>query len=161
MGINYKNNKIDMKSYYIAEINLPSKSAYAVHVLQMCNAIAKINEKVILIVPYLDKNYSNKIKNEYNIKYNFQIKSIFSKKIESNFFWRIYFAYACLKFIAKEKKQTLIISRSILTSLVLAKNKIFNYMEIHHELKGITKIIFSLLEKNKSHKYLKFILINK
>ena len=150
-----------MKSYYIAEINLPSKSAYAVHVFQMCNAIAKINKKVILIVPYLDKNYSNKIKNEYDIKYNFQIKSIFSKKIELNFFWRIYFAYACLKFILKEKKQTLIISRSILTSLILAKNKIFNYMEIHHELKGITKIIFSLLEKNRSQKYLKYILINK
>ena len=150
-----------MKSFYIAEINLPSKSAYAVHVFQMCNAIAKINKKVILIVPYLDKNYSIKIKKEYGIKYNFHIKSIFPKKKELNFLRRIYFAYSCLKFITKEKKNTLIISRSILTSLILAKNKIFSYMEIHHELKSFTKIIFSLYQKNKSNKYLKFILINK
>ena len=63
------------KCYYIAELNLPSNSAYAVHVFQMCNALAKARKKVVLLIPYVKKNLLNKIKKEYGIKYNFEIMS--------------------------------------------------------------------------------------
>lgn len=41
-------------------------------------------------------------------------------------------------------QQSLVISRSILTSLYLDFCNIFNYLELHHDLKGVTKIIFLL-----------------
>ena len=73
------------KCFYIAELNLPSNSAYSVHVFQMCNALAKAEKRVVLIVPYINKNLLNKIKKEYGIKYNFKIVSIFKSKKELNF----------------------------------------------------------------------------
>ena len=140
------------KCFYIAELNLPSNSAYSVHVFQMCNALAKAEKRVVLIVPYINKNLLNKIKKEYGIKYNFKIVSIFKSKKELNFLRRIYFGNHCLKIINKELKKPLIISRSIVSSLVLAFNSKFNYLEIHHELKRLTKLLFNifLISKKKS-----------
>lgn len=150
-----------MKYYYIAEINLPSKSAYAVHVFQMCNALAKAKKKVVLLVPYVRKSLLKKIKKEYGIRYNFEIKSVFSAKKELNFFSRILFGKICLKVIKKKKQKPFIISRSIISSLILANNNIFNYLEIHHELKSFTKFFFSLFQNTNKKKFLKYILINK
>ena len=38
------------KFHYVAEINLPSKSAYPLHVLKMCDAFASLKYKVTLII---------------------------------------------------------------------------------------------------------------
>lgn len=149
------------KCFYIAELNLPSNSAYSVHVFQMCNALAKAEKRVVLIVPYINKNLLNKIKKEYGIKYNFKIVSIFKSKKELNFLRRIYFGNHCLKIINKELKKPLIISRSIVSSLVLAFNSKFNYLEIHHELKRLTKLLFNIFLISKKKKYLRYIIINK
>ncbi len=150
-----------MKYYYIAEINLPSKSAYAVHVFQMCNALAKSKKNVILLVPYVPKSLLKKIKKEFGIEYNFKIKSIFSVKKELNIFSRILFGKVCLKIIKNKKQKTFIISRSVISSLILANNNIFNYLEIHHELKSFTKFFFYLFQNTKKKFFLKYILINK
>ena len=64
--------------YYIAEISLPSRSAYAVHVMQMCNALSKNGYNVTLIVPNIDKKNENRIKKNFAINYNFKIKPIFN-----------------------------------------------------------------------------------
>lgn len=150
-----------MKYYYIAEINLPSRSAYAVHVFQMCNALAKTKKKVVLLVPYLQKNFFKKIKKEYGVEYNFEIKSIFKIKKELNFFSRILFGMNCLSIINYRKQKPFVISRSIISSLILGLNNTFNYLEIHHELKGLTKFFFFLFQNTKKKKFLKYILINK
>ena len=92
--------------YYIAEINLPNKSAYAVHVMQMCSALSKLGNKVTLIVPYANLNILDKIKKNFAISNSFKIKSIFKDRKKLNFFFRIYFALSCLRLL-KDKKQTL------------------------------------------------------
>jgi len=38
------------KFHYIAEINLPNTSAYALHVLKMCDAFAELKYDVKLII---------------------------------------------------------------------------------------------------------------
>ena len=61
--LNFKN-----KIIYIAEFSLPNMSAYAVHVLKMCDSFSDTNE-VELIIPFKDNKYSfEKIKKSYNLK---------------------------------------------------------------------------------------------
>ena len=36
--------------YYVAELNLPSKSAYSIHVMKMCEAFSKLGFKINLFV---------------------------------------------------------------------------------------------------------------
>ena len=38
------------KIYYVAELNLPSKSAYAIHVMKMCEAFSKLKYDVNLFL---------------------------------------------------------------------------------------------------------------
>ena len=66
--------------FLYCRIKFTNNSAYSVHVFQMCNALAKAEKRVVLIVPYINKNLLNKIKKEYGIKYNFKIVSIFKSK---------------------------------------------------------------------------------
>ena len=52
-----------MKKFdYVAEINLPSNSAYPLHVLKMCDAFAELNYKVTLFIFYK----ANKLNNRCN-----------------------------------------------------------------------------------------------
>ena len=67
---------------YIAEFSLPNKSAYSLHVLKICDAFNEINKfKIKLLIPHIKKNYSaKKIKKEYLLKKNPEIKSFYNKK---------------------------------------------------------------------------------
>ena len=65
-----------VKIYYVAELNLPSKSAYSIHVMKMCEAFSKLNHDVNLFV--IKKKNINKINKIYNINYKFKIFSIFN-----------------------------------------------------------------------------------
>ena len=147
-------------SFYIAEINIPSSSAYSVHVFQMCNFLSKKKEKIKLLLPYADKKNLKKIKRNFGVKYDFEIISFFKKKKELNFFKRIYFGFKCFKYL-KKSNVNLVLSRSVIVSLILAFFKIKNYIEIHTELKGVTKYFFLITKLNFVMKNLKFILINK
>ena len=152
-----------MKNYfYIAEINLPSKSAYAVHVMQMCNAIAKNNHNLTLYIPYLqaEKSFSA-LKKEYGLTNNFKISSFFKSNRALNFLTRLIFAISCIIQIKKEKNNNnLIISRSVITSILSALFHIKNYLEIHTEIKGFTKFFFKMSYYNYVSKNLKYIFIN-
>ena len=147
------------KIFYLAEFSMPNMSAYTLHVLKMCDALNKSNENVELIIPYLDIQYSkNKIKKEYNLKSDFKISSIFEKK-KIKFFLRIFFSFKIYLYI--KKKNFFVISRSVLSSLMLATFNIKSCLEIHSEMRGITKYLFLLIKLNRIKKNLKFILINK
>tara|TARA_B100001996_G_scaffold381765_1_gene371900 strand:+ start:886 stop:1977 length:1092 start_codon:yes stop_codon:yes gene_type:complete len=147
------------KFHYVAEINLPSKSAYPLHVLKMCDAFASLKYNVTLIIFYKNQNLKFKdIKKKYNLKNNFKINCAFDKKKNYNFIDRCKFAFYTIKQL---EKNSLIISRSIITSLYLAYNKVENLLEIHHMPQKITKILFFLKNYLLKKKYLKFILIHK
>ena len=131
--------------YYIAEISLPSKSAYAVHVLKMCDAFSSSGYNVSLILfhkdPYLSED---SIKKYYNLKNNISVFSFLKKKNNYSFFERILFAIKIIFFFRKKGKTNFIISRSIISAIL---NSFFQkkiILEFHHNLNGFTKIFFKL-----------------
>ena len=51
---------------YIADFSLPNMSAYALHVLKMCDAFSELKYSVKLFLPYKQKKYNfNTIKKEF------------------------------------------------------------------------------------------------
>ena len=93
------------KIFYLAEFSLPNMSAYAQHVLKMCDALKKTDKDLMLLIPYCNDNYTfQNIKLDYNLKTYFQIKSILKKKIGLNFFCRVFFLIRIFFFFKKSKK---------------------------------------------------------
>jgi len=116
------------KIYYIAELNLPSKSAYSIHVMKMCEAFSKLNYDINLFV--INSKNINQINNRYNINYKFKIFSIFNNSILLNFILRIIFSFKIL-YKKKFDKESIFLSRSIIFSLLafFFKKKII--LELH------------------------------
>ena len=143
--------------FYIAELNLPSKSAYSIHVMKMCEAFSKLKYNVSLIV--INSKNINQINKIYNINYKFNILSIFNNFILLNFILRIIFSLKIL--IKKFDINALFISRSIIFSLMacLLKKKII--LELHHEITGFSKIMYWLFKSLNLIENLNFIFLNK
>ena len=151
-----------MKNYfYIADFSLPNKSAYSIHVLKICDAFNELNKKKItLLIPHIQSDYSfKKIQTDYLLKFSPFIRSFYSKKVKFNFIKRIFLALKIYIYL-KDKKKKFIISRSILTSLILAILNVKNILEIHTQLTGITKYFFKVSKIKFINKNLKFIFIN-
>ena len=147
-----------MKISYLAEINLPSKSAYSIHVMKMSDALMKVAEEFNLYV--LNKNQKEKIHQIYNCKNRFKINDFKITKV--NFLKRIIFSIKLLKIFKKKKtKNELIISRSILSGILLASYKYNVVLEIHHELSGLTKLLFLISKNFNFFKEIKIIYISK
>lgn len=153
--------KSKKKLIYIADFSLPNMSAYMLHVLKMCDAMSEKKFSVTLFLPFVKKGYSfNYFKSKYLLKTNFRIKSFFNKPIKRGFLNYVIFSIKILLFI-KEKDNFLIISRSIIPSLILSLVNYNVLLEVHTEMRGITKIIFkTLIFFNFNHK-LRYILIHK
>jgi glycosyltransferase involved in cell wall biosynthesis len=150
-----------MKVFYIAEINLPNTSAYAQHVLKMCDAFA-LNHNVNLLVLSKKKNLSlRKIKKDYLLKNNFAITFYKKYKIETSFFNRLKFSLFVKKKIINQHKKKLIISRSIFSSFVLTFYNCFNFLEIHNNLKSLSYFLLRILDYIYDKKKIYFILIHK
>ena len=147
-----------MRVFYIAELNIPNSSAYTQHVMKMCDEFSK-NCNTTLII-YSKKNYSyRKIKKDYLLKNNFKI-IYYSKSLVKNFLLnRIKFAFFVRKII--NTKKSLVISRSPISSILLGIAGIFNFLEIHSNLSGITKYFFILFKIFKFYKNIFIILIHK
>ncbi|MDC0364662.1 glycosyltransferase [Candidatus Pelagibacter sp.] len=147
--------------FYIADFSLPNKSAYALHVLKICDAFNEINkDKINLLIPHIQKNYSNKkVKNDFLLKKIPNIKTFYNIKKKLNFFSRILYSFKILKHVRK-KNYSMIISRSIIPSLILAIFNIKNTLEIHSEMTSITHIFFNIIKLNRVKRNLKFIFIN-
>ena len=75
------------KIYYVAELNLPSKSAYSIHVMKMCEAFSKLKYDINLFV--INKKNKNQLNKDYNINYKFKVISIFNDFVLLNFLFRI------------------------------------------------------------------------
>lgn len=130
------------KSYYISEINLPNVSAYAHHVLKMSDHLnCKLNN-FELIVMYKKKN-NLKIKSQYLLKSKKKliIQSIFKTFKENNFIFRFLFGFFSAIYVKKNPTK-LIITRSLYSSFFLILFKISHFLEIHHELKGLSNFFF-------------------
>ena len=144
-----------IKINYISEINLPSKSGYAHHVLKICDAFSKKYKTKL----FVNSNKINQkiLRKNYLLKTNFEI-SYYKKNRQHNFFSRISYAFFILKNIDKE---SIIISRSVLSSLLLSAMKIKNIVELHHPPTGLTKVIFNLANFFGMCKSLKYIFLHK
>ncbi len=144
---------------YIADLSVPNKSAYAVHVLKICDNFSKIGYNVnIYLYSNKKKITRHQIKSDFNLKDKPNLNYCFDKKVKRNLLNNLVFGFWCKK---KIKKNSLIISRSIIAALILI---IFNFkviLEIHHEMSGLTKIIYNFLSKLKLTKDLRFIFIHK
>ena len=144
------------KIYYVAELNLPSKSAYSIHVMKMCEAFSKLKYDINLFV--INKKNKNQLNKDYNINYKFKVISIFNNFVLLNFVTRIIFA---LKILSKNtEKKALFLSRSIIFSLIacLFRKKIV--LELHHEITGVSKILYWLLKKLNLIENLKYIFLS-
>jgi glycosyltransferase involved in cell wall biosynthesis len=151
-----KNNN---KSYYIAEFCLPSKNAYSIHVLKMCDNIKGLKYNLNLIIPCCQTKFT-KIKKDFNLKNRFQIISIFKKKNYINFIDRIIFSlYSAI--IVKYNANKLVITRSLLTSFFLSLLRKDHYLEIHGNIYGLSKFLLINLNYINSHYIIKIIFITK
>ena len=143
-----------IKINYVSEINLPSKSGYAQHVLKICDAFSK-KYKTKLFVKSSRIGFKE-LKKNYLLKSYFHI-NYYKKKTPNNFFSRLFYAFFILKNIDKE---SIIISRSVISSLLLSVMKIKNIIELHHPPTGLTKIVFFLVNFFGMDRYLKYIFIH-
>ena len=153
-----KNKKI----FYISDFSLPNMSAYTIHVLKMCDAFSESCFDVCLLLPHIKKGYNfKKAQNDYLLKSSFRILGFFKSKIERNLPTLLLFSFKLLNFFKIYKKPHLIISRSIIPALFLSIFGKKLFLEIHTEIKGMTKFLFLILRHFHFSNRIKFILINK
>lgn len=151
-------NQNTINFYYIAEFSIPSKSAYSIHVLKMCDNIQDLNYKLNLIIPNCRSKFRN-IKNNYNLKNNFKIISIF-KNARINFIKRIIFSLFSA-IIVKKNSPNLVITRSLISSFFLTLLKKKHYLEIHGDIYGLTNFLLIKLNFINSKYIIKIIFITK
>ncbi len=140
---------------YISELSLPSNSGYAQHVLKICDSFSK-KFKTTLFVISNNKSFLE-LKKEYLLKRKFEIK-LFSKNYKNNFITRIFFSLYVLKNI---NKNSIIISRSLISSLILSLFGVSNILELHHPPKGLTNYVFYLYRLLRLDKNLDYIFLHK
>ncbi len=150
-----------MKITYIAETSLTNRSAYTHHVLKMCDAFSKKGD-VELIIPSVKKKLNfRKIKKNFLLKTkkNFKVKSILKNDIV-NFLNRFLFGLKVAYYLRNSKSET-IISRSLISSFFLCVFGVNHHLEIHNELKGLTKFLLINLNYINSKYLIRVILISK
>ena len=148
--------------YYITELSLPSDKAQSVHIFKMLDNLSNYSSNITLICPYKNINYTYKnIKKDYNLhnRKKFEISFLLKKSLKDNFLSRLIFSLKCIKLI--KDKNSLIISRSIISSLVMSLFSIYHFLEIHQEIKGFSKFLFLRLNFFNSKYIIKTIFISK
>mgnify|MGYP002012710024 CR=1 FL=1 len=145
------------KLSYIAEFTLPSRSAYSIQVMKMCEAFSKKGFKVDLHV--LDKKINKSVFSAYNCSNNFKIRSYGIKK--NNFIGRLLYALKNLYNFNANKDERIFYCRSIITGLLLCFLTQNIVIELHHNLKGFTLILFNFCKKLKPFTKIKFVFITK
>ncbi len=150
---------VTKKIFYIADFSIPNKSAYTVHVLKICDNFVKNGYNLTLLLYSNEKNISFKtIKKKYKLKKNFKIKYCFQKKRKRNFLLNLLFAFWCKKQL---KKNQIVLSRSVIPGIFLSLLRFKLILEIHHELSGLTKIVYNFFKKLKLLNNLRYIFIHK
>jgi len=152
-----------MNVLYIADFSLPTNRAYAIHVFKMLEAFSEHKIKSKLFIPYFEKkNLENSIK-FFDLKdsNSISIFRIFEKNHNFNFLIRIVFGFKVAKIIKKQNISNLIITRSLITSVFLSLFRIKHFLEIHQEIKGLTKFFLINLNFINSKFIIKNIFISK
>ena len=130
------------KIIYITDLSLPSSKAQAVHIFKMIDNLLSFMDEAFLIFPRLNKEVKiQNLKKYFNIhtKKKIHLIPVTKKNNLSNSFSRLVYG---LKVAFKLKKETnLIISRSLISSFFLTLFKVKHFLEIHQELKGLTKFL--------------------
>jgi len=140
---------------YISELCLPSNSGYTHHVLKICDTFSK---KFITNLFVISNNKSfQKYRREYSLKNKFNINS-YIKNGKNNFITRVLFSIYVLKNI---NKNSFIISRSLISSLMLSLFGVRNILELHHPPKGLSSYLFNFYRVLKLDKNLNYVFLHK
>ena len=142
---------------YISELNIPSKSAYSIHVMKMCEAFSKLGYETNLFT--INSHNLSKIFKDYNILYRFRITSVFNSFKKLNFIFRIIFSFLILQ--KNFDKNSIFISRSIIFALFASTFKKNVILELHHEITGLSKLIYYFLNYFKLINNLRYIFLHK
>ncbi len=158
----YLKTKMTYKIFYISEANIFGNSAYLIHTCKMCNSLSKHNATT-LITPWGSKNLYSNIKKKFLLTSSskFKIFYFFSKLKKLNFFSRLIFGLKTSLYLKNISENKMIISRSFLSSFFLTIFKIKHFLEIHHELTGISKLFLIHFNFINSNKIIKVIFISK
>lgn len=145
--------------FYITDLSLPSNKAQAVHIFKMLDNFQDFSKKVVLISPFAKK--ITNIKKTFNLhnKKKITIHSVFKEKFVNSFLRRLIFAFKTAQILKKE--EGIIITRSLISSFVLSLLNINHFLEVHQEIKGITKILLIDLNFINSKNIIKVIFISK
>ena len=142
---------------YISELNIPSKSAYSIHVFKMCESFSKLGYKTTLFTCN-SKNLTKAFRN-YNVNFKFDIISVFNKFQKLDFLKRVIFS---IKILTRNfDKKSIFISRSILFALFASTLKKGVILELHHEITGFSRIIYFSFKYLGLIKDLKYIFLHK
>ena len=96
---------------------------------------------------------------EYDIKYKFNILSVFNKFKKLNFIIRILFT---IKIFSKNlNDESIFISRSIIFALFASALKKNVVLELHHEITGLSKLFIFFLKNLRLIQNLKYIFLHK
>ena len=150
------------KIIYITDLSLPSNKAQAVHIFKMLDNMLSFMDEALLFCPNLIKKFDfNKYKYYFNLhtKKKIKILSIFENLNLNNIFIRLIYGFIVASKLKNESN--LIISRSLVSSIFLTIFKVKHFIEIHQELKGLTKFLFINLRFIKSNYIIKVIFISK
>ena len=140
---------------YISELCLPSNTGYAQHVLKICDTFAKKFNTSLFVISN-NKSFK-RYKKEYTLKNGFKINS-YAKNGKNNSIKRILFSFYVLKNI---NKNSLVISRSLISSLILSIFGVSNILELHHPPKGLSSYFFNIYRLFKLDKNLDYIFLHK
>ena len=124
-----------MKLIYIANIRFPTEKAHGVHIVKMCEALARNGVEVKLVVPERKNQIENDLFEYYGVKKNFEIKYLpVIDFVGSGFlgYWvtQISFIIALLrqKF---DKSESIILTRDEWSGWVLASKKYRVFYDMH------------------------------
>ncbi len=131
------------KIIYITDLSLPSNKAQAVHIFKLLDNSLKFLNKAILICPNLKKNVEKGFFKKYfnlHSNKNIEVKNVFRGIYLNSFLKR--FIFGLKVGIQLRNEKSLIISRSLMSSFFLSLLKTNHFLEIHQEIKGLTKFLF-------------------
>ncbi len=142
---------------YITETSLPTKSANIINSLKFCDALSNYyNIKFLVPNNLLETKIINK---KYNLRNHINFENLINKNVE-NFITRLFFSIKIIFKILNEKDYEVILSRSIISSLLMTLLNIRNTLELHHIPQSFSKFFFNFIMLLPQKKKLSLILIN-
>lgn len=142
-----------MKIVYITPISIPSRAAHSVHVMKMCQALAKNGHEVVLIISNIVskdmEHLTDEVFNYYNVDKCFEIIKMPVYPIPGKYYF--FGLFAALK--AKHLNADLVYSRSISVAYFasLFKNKsIYEAHSIIDRMGMLNNFLFKKMLQNKN-----------